>query len=412
MKWFPTLNSIPSNLTRNSWFDFKIYKNKKLKKKKQRINTNILLTKKLRIYPTNTQHKILQKWFNNVIDVYNITNDYIKKKFFVGDKFNIKHKKDINFIKIRNLLKNKINDNKIDGCNKHTLDYSVKICIEMYKSAISNKINGNINNFNIKNLKYNRRRKNLVIEPNNFSKKINGFFVKKLKEMKTDIELKNITKNTILQYDSHTKKYVLLVPYTFNNKKKVKRNRKCGIDIGVRTFITAYTRNEVYEIGTNLRPKMILYFKRKDKIKSDLDNKIINDNLYTKLRNKIEDKMKNRINDLHKKVANYLVKNNETINIGNVSTKSMVSNLTGNMYKIVKRRLHVLQHYRFRMYLLLIAKKWNCKVKEINEYKTSIRCFNCKNENKNLGKSKVYNCSKCRIILDRDVNASINIRRM
>ena len=83
MKWFPTLNSIPSNLTTNSWFDFKIYKNKKLKKKKQRIDTNILLTKKLRIYPTNTQHKILQKWFNNVIDVYNITNDYIKKKFLL-----------------------------------------------------------------------------------------------------------------------------------------------------------------------------------------------------------------------------------------------------------------------------------------------------------------------------------------
>ena len=55
-----------------------------------------------------------------------------------------------------NELKNKINDNKNDGCNKHTLDYSVKICIEMYKSAISNKINGNINNFDIKNLKYNR----------------------------------------------------------------------------------------------------------------------------------------------------------------------------------------------------------------------------------------------------------------
>ena len=91
-----------------------------------------------------------------------------------------------------------------------------------------------------------------------------------------------------------------MVPYTFNNKKKVKRNRKCGIDIGVRTFITAYTRNEVYEIGTNLRPKMTLYFKRKDKIKSDLDNKIINDNLYTKLRNKIEDKMKNRINDKYR----------------------------------------------------------------------------------------------------------------
>ena len=80
MKWFPTLNSIPSNLKTNSWFDFKIYKNKKLNKKKQHVNTNILLTKKLRIYPTDNQHKILQKWFNNVIDVYNITNDYIKKK--------------------------------------------------------------------------------------------------------------------------------------------------------------------------------------------------------------------------------------------------------------------------------------------------------------------------------------------
>ena len=48
--------------------------------------------------------------------------------------------------------------------NKHSGDYAVKHCVEMYKSAFSNK--KNIDWFSISNLEKDRRKKNMVIEPN------------------------------------------------------------------------------------------------------------------------------------------------------------------------------------------------------------------------------------------------------
>ena len=53
----------------------------------------------------------------------------------------------------------------------------------------------------------------------------------------------------------------------------------------------------------------------------------------------------------------------------------------------------------------------DCKVNVLYEYKTSMTCHSCKNENKNVGSSKMYNCvnKQCKIKLGCDVNAAINI---
>ncbi len=59
-----------------------------------------------------------------------------------------------------------------------------------------------------------------------------------------------------------------------------------------------------------------------------------------------------------------------------------------------------------------MATKYNSKIIFINEYKTSMTCHNCKNENKDLGGRHIYECKKCKIELGRDINASINIYNM
>jgi hypothetical protein len=54
---------------------------------------------------------------------------------------------------------------------------------------------------------------------------------------------------------------------------------------------------------------------------------------------------------------------------GKVSTKKMVSNLTGNLHDIVKRRLMALSHYRFRMKLHSMSKKFGTTIFDItNKY--------------------------------------------
>ena len=87
----------------------------------------------------------------------------------------------------------------------------------------------------------------------------------------------------------------------------------------------------------------------------------------------------------------------------------MVSNLTGNLYDIVKRRLMALSHYRFRMKLHSMSKKFGANIIETDEYLTSKCCSKCKNIKDDLGGAKVYTCTKCNLVIDRDINASINI---
>ena len=87
----------------------------------------------------------------------------------------------------------------------------------------------------------------------------------------------------------------------------------------------------------------------------------------------------------------------------------MVSNLTGNLKEITKRRLYDLKHYKFREYLKLNSEKFKVTINEINEYMTSKTCYKCKNIKHDLGGNKIYECKKCNLKIDRDVNASINI---
>ena len=87
----------------------------------------------------------------------------------------------------------------------------------------------------------------------------------------------------------------------------------------------------------------------------------------------------------------------------------MISNLTGNIQAITKRRLVALSHYRFREKLKSRAFKFGCKITEVSEYLTSKTCSNCYVINDNLESSKIFNCSSCNLCIDRDINASINI---
>jgi transposase len=402
--WFPTLLQTANNIKSNSWFDIKTVENKnKTLLKNQSINTTFLKSKKYIIYPNNEQKIILNKWYNNVISIYNITNNYLKSYY------NINHKIE-SFFDVRKNLKSETDKLvALTQINKHILDYSIKHCIEMYKSAITNLKNKNIKQFDIKDLSYDKNRFNLVLEPGNFSKVKDGFCISQLKEMKYDRNLnKLIQHNSILQYNKNSNKYYLIVPTDSRLNTTLNRDEKCGIDLGVRTFATIYSQNESIEVGTNLIPKIDLYNKKVDKLRSQLDYNCISKERFNKLIYKFGTKMRNRIDDLHKKLSVFLSKKFDIINIGKISTKSIISNENTKIQSITKRRVVALSFYKFLERLQIVGNKYNSQINLISEYKTSMTCSNCKNENKNLGSNKIYNCCKCNLIIDRDVNSSIN----
>jgi IS605 OrfB family transposase len=390
----------------HSWYDMKKYKNyKQSALQYEQINTPYIDTIKIVLEPTLKQQKILQLWFNDCIDIYNITNQHYKDT--LRD-----YKPSISWFNTRSTLNEYItNICEKNNLGKHTADYAVKHCSEMYKSAISN--HKNMSKFNIKDLKKCRTRKNIVIEPQSVSKKKkeNAIFITVLGSMKSNLPLNLIKSNSILQYNKNTKKYIIIVPQIREDVRIVKRSDKCGIDIGVRTFLTTYSNNESLEIGTSNKTYKVMkkYHKKLDDLQCRYDHKDISKACYKKTSLKYQEKLRNKIDDMHNKVASHLVKSYKEIIIGKVSTKQMVSNITGNLYKPTKRRLLTLSHYRFRMKLISMAKKYNANVVEVSEYLTSKTCCVCGNIKDDLGSSKTYNCDRCRIILDRDINSAVNI---
>jgi transposase len=219
----------------------------------------------------------------------------------------------------------------------------------MYKSAYSNC--KSIDKFTIKDLKLDRRRKNLVIEPASVSKNNNAIFIRELGEINSSQPLNTITQNSVLQYDSYKKTYYIITPKTATKTVDVYQHKKCGVDIGVRTFLTVFSKTETYEIGTKTNYIIDKTNKRLDNIRSSYDQQLITKKQFSKLYTKYNDKLKNKITDMHNKTSNFLLSNFNTIMIKKISIKQMVSNLTGNLQEIIKRHLLALSHYKLKIKL-------------------------------------------------------------
>ena len=124
-----------------------------------------------------------------------------------------------------------------------------------------------------------------------------------------------------------------------------------------------------------------------------------------KLHNK---KIKNYINELHWKTINYLTKNYEIIFIGNMSSKKIISN-ENHLNKMTKRITQAYSFYKFKERLKYKCFTTNTKYKLVDESYTSKICSNCGSVNEELGNKKIFNCSICKIVMDRDTNGSRNI---
>jgi len=81
---------------------------------------------------------------------------------------------------------------------------------------------------------------------------------------------------------------------TVNEIVDVYQHEKCGIDIGVRTFLTVFSKAETLEIGTNTNIIINKTNKRLDKIRSSYNQQIISKKKFSQLYNKYSDKLQNK----------------------------------------------------------------------------------------------------------------------
>lgn len=427
------INYLDSNT--NSWFQIQ-NTNNICNKEKSKINVpeTIDYVRKYEFYPTKEQKNILNQWFEETTWIYNETLKYLKSQHYhqrslpnkyENQWFDGTHQEYVETINnIKSDSKYKINSNKIlsfftikqklkylkDNCKNtpsHILDKPIKQAVENYKSALSNYKNKNIKHFRIRYHRYNGNH-TLDVEPCYVLKdnKITKLGKVLLKDSSTKqnflISKEIITREFEIKYYSKTNKYCMIFPFKRDCVEQPTKDSFISLDPGVNPILTGVTstnsyffgKDDCYEIQRKLN-KLDYYSTPDNKVKHR--NKKI-ENLRRKLRNKID--------DLHWKTIHYLTTNFNKILIGDLSVKSIVKK---NCNKMMKRTLHQFQLYIFKERLQYKCKERGVEYREVNEYRTSKTCSCCGNIKENLGGNKIYECEKCKVVLQRDINGARNI---
>ncbi len=113
-----------------------------------------------------------------------------------------------------------------------------------------------------------------------------------------------------------------------------------------------------------------------------------------------------RIDTLHK-ITTYLCKNHAKVVIEDLAVANMVKN-----HKLAQ----VISDCGFgelRRQLEYKAKKFGCEIIIADRwYPSSKTCSNCGHIQDMPLKERIYNCQSCNFILDRDLNAAINLSRL
>lgn len=396
--WKPSNTNLGISRDTNSWFNLNQMNHDKQISKVRWVHTKTITSECIRLYPTQTQKSILLDWNEVYRRVYNLTVSYMKTKTIM------------NFITLRSeidmlILGNKELKELFNKCGmpKHTRDNAIKDCIKAYKTAYANLNAKNIKHFKLRYKKKTHHLSSIVIEPAAFSKVKNGFAIKTLDIMKSSKSLLGITKECRLCYNSRTGVFLLRVPYIREFYKLVRNSPVVSLDPGIRTFQTLYSpEGNCYEIcsdKTNYKIKNLIKIISKKNDENPPKKKYIQ---------RIRDKLKNMVKDMHCKVSNFLCKNFDNIVIGNMSTKSIISN-TKKLHSSTKKMCLALSHYKFKLILQNTALKFGNKVHIVDESYTSKTCGNCGQTNSKLKGSKIFNCGDCGYVCDRDINAARNI---
>jgi len=185
-----------------------------------------------------------------------------------------------------------------------------------------------------------------------------------------------------------------------------------GIDFGVRKTVS--TSNGVFEPNVNLSRQMKILERRRKILQKRISRKyLLNNHVKTKNIKRAEQqlrlicrKMKNiREANMHRvcnKIISYLPKR---IMLEDLNVSGMMKN------RYLSKSIAEQRFYKMRMLLIEKAKNSFIQVGVVPRfYPSSKLCHCCGFYFKNLGSSEIFDCPNCKTKIDRDFNASLNIR--
>jgi len=330
---------------------------------------------------------------------------------------------------MRNLLRNNLPDWILPNFNTHIIAEAIIECSKRFTTCLSEcaktkkpfmfsfkKKKNKIQTINLEKsmIKSNNRRCFFDIFK---CWKINNKYI--FRNIKCSEELPLNFSDLNLSFNTKLNTFYINVPY--NSEKKNTDNTKiCSIDQGVVTPYVVYSLDNIMEIGRNCNEKILKKCKEIDIIQSrtsltyykdkynNNELKNITRKVKYKLRKALHRKIehiKNMKDELHNKTIKYLTDNFKGIILPPFETQKMASKLSSK----TARSLYNLSFYQFRTKLKNKAEEMNVHIYEYNEPYTSKTCGNCGKINYSLGNSRVFKCSRCNLIIDRDMNGARNI---
>jgi len=358
---------------------------------------------KVKLYPNKTQKVLLEKHFGSCRFVYNY---FLVKR----DEYYITHKdakkSSLNYFDTQNMLTElKKQYPWLYEVNAQSLQMSLRFLDNAFK------------NFFHKNVEHPKFRKkggkdyfavpqHIRIENNRiyFPKFSEGIYFRGSEKKLS--EIKNINQIIITKDAGY---YFCSIIYEIDNelpeKKSLSAENSVGIDLGVEKFVTL--SNGIAIENPRFITKME---KRIKKLQKQLSRKKEGSNNYRKHILKIEKKfmkLRNEREDFRDKISTAIAKQYDTIIIEDLDVQGMQQN------HHIAKSIGDVSFYSFKQKLLWKADRYGKNIVEIGRFDPSSKlCSRCGNSKKDLKLSdRIYHCNVCGLTIDRDYNASINIRK-
>ncbi|MGC8565288.1 MAG: RNA-guided endonuclease InsQ/TnpB family protein, partial [Thermoplasmata archaeon] len=364
----------------------------------------MIVATKVKLYPNEEQKILLEKHFGSCRFVYNY---FLAKR----DEYYITHKdaekSSLNYLDTQNMLiELKKKYPWLYEINSQSLQMSLRFLDNAFKNFFHR---------NAEHPKFMKKGENdyfavpqhVKIKGNRiyFPKFSDGIYFKGSKEKLSKIKEINqivITKDAGYYYCS----IIYELSEKYPPKKQLSEENSVGIDLGIEKFATLSD-------GTIIEnPRFIKNVeKRIKKLQKQLSRKEKGSNNRRKQILKLQKKyrkLRNMREDFLDKVSTAIAKQYDTIIMEDLNVQGMMQN------KHIAKSIDDVSFYAFKQKVEWKAEKYGKIIVEIGRFDPSSKlCSRCGNIKQDLKLSdRIYHCGVCGLTIDRDYNASKNIRKM
>lgn len=350
---------------------------------------------KIRLYPTKRQEKVLENHFNAYRFAYNLCLEY-KSHLWKYHKIN-KSGFDLQSELVA-ILK------EVDFLNRCKVECIRQAALDVDKSY-KNFFNGK----GFPKFKSKKDKQSFVAQQSiKIKNEKLSFFRNFIKFKTSDKYLEKLKDNKIKQCsfskDKTGKYWASCLIEDSEIKNLPKSENKIGIDLGLKHFIVTsdgeFIENNKFYIRNQFKLRSLQ--RKFSKTKNGGKNR---EKLRIKI-SKLHQKITNQKSHFFHQVSNNIIRDNQSISCETLKVENMIKNR--NLSKSI-------QDVSWSSFVSILEYKCLWYGRELirvpTYYASSKICSNCGNKKDNLRLSdRIYNCESCGIFIDRDLNASYNIR--